>query len=89
MCSRPSLRRCPWFKDLKKEDEEAAHSNTGTFMFVPRWLAASAYKLNHGGMTPIDGTPPRCVLGRRSNHGSTDNATGGSSNNMNMHGQAL
>ena len=57
------LCRCPWFKDTRKEDEAAAHKNTETFMIVPKWLAASAVNLNHGYMTPIDGTKPRWVAG--------------------------
>ena len=53
---------CPWWKVLKKEDEEVAHKTREQFMFVPKWLAASAVNLNHGYLTPFDGTPPRWGL---------------------------
>eukprot|EP00798_Chlamydomonas_sp_ICE-L_P031468 gene31468-6656_t len=43
---------CPWWPD---EDPEAASKITESFAFVPQWLAASAWRLNTGYLTPLDG----------------------------------
>ena len=39
-----------------------AHNITEVMGFVPAWLADSAGKLNHGYLTPWDGTRPRYSL---------------------------
>eukprot|EP00798_Chlamydomonas_sp_ICE-L_P007560 gene7560-712_t len=58
----PDTEKCPWWKDEKEEDEEAASSNTELFGFVPKWMAASAADLNHGYLTPLDYSRPRQVM---------------------------
>eukprot|EP00798_Chlamydomonas_sp_ICE-L_P031517 gene31517-6697_t len=49
---------CPWWPD---EDRKAASKITESFAFVPRWLVSSAWLLNTGSLTPLDGGEARQV----------------------------
>eukprot|EP00798_Chlamydomonas_sp_ICE-L_P016480 gene16480-22702_t len=49
---------CPWWPD---EDQAAASKITEAFAFVPRWFVSSAWLLNTGYLTPLDGGEARQV----------------------------
>eukprot|EP00798_Chlamydomonas_sp_ICE-L_P005226 gene5226-18456_t len=52
--------QCPWWKS--DSDPEHANDVTEEFGFVPSWLSTSAAALNHGWLTPVDGSRPRQVM---------------------------
>eukprot|EP00798_Chlamydomonas_sp_ICE-L_P001116 gene1116-3949_t len=47
--------KCPWFKD-------GSGNFTETFMTIPKWFSFSEAGLNHGFLTPLDGSRPRQVM---------------------------